>query len=300
MINTIENYLEALKTEMKGRDTALIQDALADAHEYLSMALEDAHKKNPEANDSEVIQSIIAEYGTPEETAAAYQQIERRTSPSLKQSVAPLSIWGRIFGVYLDPRTWGSLLFMFITFITGIIYFTWAVTGVSLSVGLFILIIGIPFTILFLLTVQGLALLEGRLVEALLGVRMPRRPLFAQPGLKWLDRLKALVTDKHTWLSMLYMLLQLPLGVIYFSLNVSLISIALGLMASPILQLISKNSVTYLESGQVVGVPFWVTILLSIGGAILLTLTLHLARAIGGLHGRYAKLLLVSLTDAQS
>lgn len=300
MINTIENYLDALKTEMKGRDAALIQDALADAHEYLSMALEDAHKKNPEANDSEVFQSIIAEYGTPEETAAAYQQIERRTSPSLKQSEVPVSIWGRIFGVYLDPRTWGSLLFMFITFITGIIYFTWAVTGVSLSVGLFILIIGIPFTILFLLTVQGLALLEGRLVEALLGVRMPRRPLFAQPGLKWLERLKALVTDKHTWLSMLYMLLQLPLGVIYFSLNVSLLSIALGLMASPILQLISKNSVTFLEGGQVVGVPFWVTILLSIGGAILLTLTLHLARAIGGLHGRYAKRLLVSLTDTQS
>jgi hypothetical protein len=300
MINTIENYLDALKTEMKGRDAALIQDALADAHEYLSMALEDAHKKNPEASDSEAIQSIIAEYGTPEETAAAYQQIERRTSPSLKQPEVPVSIWGRIFGVYLDPRTWGSLLFMFITFITGIIYFTWAVTGVSLSVGLFILIIGIPFTILFLLTVQGLALLEGRLVEALLGVRMPRRPLFAQPGLKWLDRLKALVTDKHTWLSMLYMLLQLPLGVIYFSLNVSLLSIALGLMASPILQLISKNSVTYLDGGQVVGVPFWVTILLSIGGAILLTLTLHLARAIGGLHGRYAKILLVSLTDTQS
>ena len=44
---------------------------------------------------------------------------------------------------------------------------TWVVTGLSLSLGLLILIVGIPLTVLFFGSVRGLALLEGRLVEAL-------------------------------------------------------------------------------------------------------------------------------------
>ena len=299
MNNSIENYLQALKTEMKGSDPALIQDALADAREHLSLAFEDACVKTPGINEAEALQSIIVEYGTPEETAAAYRQIERRTSPALKKPQTTGSILNRLFGVYLDPRTWGSLLFMFIAFITGIIYFTWVVTGLSLSVGLFILIIGIPFAILFLLTVQGLALLEGRLVEALLGERMPRRPLFAQPGLKWMERLKALLTDTHTWLSMLYMLLQLPLGVIYFTLNVSLFTIALTLMASPVIQFLTKSSLIILDNHPV-PIPLWGQILMPVAGFILLTLSMHMVRAIGWLHGKYAKRLLVSLTDKQA
>lgn len=186
MFNTIEEYLDALKKEMQGSDAALTQDAQADAREHLSMALEVAREKTPDESEADALKVIIEEYGTPEETAAAYREIERRTTPSLKQAKKPQSFWGRLFGVYIDPRTWGSLLFMFITFVTGIIYFTWAVTGVSLSISFLILIIGVPFAFLFLLSVQGLALLEGRLVEALLGVRMPRRPLFANPGMKWL------------------------------------------------------------------------------------------------------------------
>jgi len=293
MFNTIEEYLDALKAEMKGSDSALLQDALADAREHLSTALDEAREKAPDVSESDALKIIIDEYGTPEETASAYREIERRTSPSLKQAKKPNSFWSRVFGVYIDPHTWGSLLFMFITFVTGIIYFTWAVTGLSLSLSFLILIIGLPFAILFLLSVQGLALLEGRIVEALLGVRMPRRPLFAQPGLKWLERLKALVTDKHTWLSMLYMVLQMPLGVLYFSVLVTLIAFSLGVMAAPFAQVFGHLPIIT-NYDERIFLPYWALILMEIGGFLLLTLTMQLARAIGWLHGRYAKTLLVS------
>ena len=293
MFNTIEEYLDALKTEMKDADPALVQDAQADASDHLSSALMVAREAAPDVSEADALKKIIEEYGSPEETASAYREIERRTSPSLKQTAKQRSLLGRFFGVYSDPRTWGSLLFMFITFVTGIIYFTWAVTGTALSVSFLILIIGVPFAILFLFSVQGLALLEGRLVEALLGERMPRRPLFAQPGLKWLERLKALVTDKHTWISLLYMLLQLPLGVIYFSVNVTLIAFALGIMAAPFAQIFwHLPLITTLD--QRIFLPYWSLIMLEIGGILTLTLTLHLARAVGWLHGRYAKWMLVS------
>ena len=293
MFNTTEEYLDALKTEMKESDAALIQDAQADAREHLSVALEAAREKTPDMSEAEALKTIIEEYGTPDETASAYREIERRISPSLKQTAKPSSFWGRVFGVYNDPRTWGSLLIMFITFVTGIIYFTWAVTGLSLSLSFLILIIGIPFAILFLVSVQGLALLEGRLVEALLGVRMPRRPLFAQPGLKWLERLKTLMTDKHTWLSLLYLVLQMPLGVLYFSLLVTLITFSLAVMAAPFAQLIWNYPIISTDLGRIF-LPYWALILLLVGGFLTLTLTMHLARGIGWLHGRYAKALLVS------
>jgi hypothetical protein len=293
MFNTMEEYLEALKKEMRGSDAALLQDAQADAREHLSLALEAAREKTPDVSEADALKSIVEEYGTPEETASAYREIERRTSPSWKQVKKPDSFWGRLLGVYIDPRTWGSLLFMFISVITGIIYFIWAVTGLALSLSFFILIIGLPFAIFFLLSVQGLALLEGRLVEALLGERMPRRPLFAKPGLKWLERLKALVTDKHTWLFMLYMVLQMPLGILYFTVNITLIAAALSCIAAPFVQLFWNYPMISL-SGQQYFLPYWAMILLPIGGFVLLTLNMHLVRTVGWLHGRYAKTMLVS------
>jgi hypothetical protein len=39
MFKTIDEYLEALKTEMQGSDPALLQDALSDAREHLSVAV---------------------------------------------------------------------------------------------------------------------------------------------------------------------------------------------------------------------------------------------------------------------
>lgn len=44
MFNTIEEYLEALKNEMKDADLALVQDAQADAREHLSTALAAARR----------------------------------------------------------------------------------------------------------------------------------------------------------------------------------------------------------------------------------------------------------------
>jgi hypothetical protein len=299
MINSIEEYLDALKIQMQASDPALLQDALADAREHLSAALSAARAGDSAIQESDVLKTSIDEYGTPEETASAYKEVERRTSPSLKQNAKPHSLLGRFFGVYLDPLTWGSLLFMFITFITGIIYFTWAVTGAALSLSLMILIIGVPFAILFLLSVQGVALFEGRLVEALLGVRMPRRPAFAQPGLKWTQRLRALLTDKHTWVTLLYMILQMPLGVIYFGLLVTLISMSLGLIGAPFVHMFVSLPKSIIPEYKAYYVPLWMLpvwarTLLVLGGLVLTTLTLHLVRAIGRLHGRYAKALLVN------
>lgn len=208
-MTSIDSYLDTLEKELHGSDPATIRDAKSDAEEYLRSAVENMKEKNPEFSYSEAVKICIEEYGTPEEIGSAYKQVEGYLVPSYptQKKREQFSFWGDTFGIVADPRAWGSLLYMLLALITGIIYFSWAVTGISLSIGLSILIFGLPVAIIFLLSVKGISFLEGRLVEGLLGVQMPRRMSFTRPGMKFIDRLKYLTSDRYTWLSILYMIL---------------------------------------------------------------------------------------------
>jgi hypothetical protein len=294
MIQSVEEYLDLLKSELKWSDAATVQDALADAEEHLRAALAGLREKHPEISEQDALAQVIEQYGSPSETASAYMEVERRTEPQLTRP-APVttSPLGRFFGVYTDAQAWGSLLYMVIAFVTGVLYFVWAITGLSLSISFSIFIFGLPIALLFLLSVQGLALLEGRIVEALLGVRMPRRPLFTRQGLKWTERLKLLLLDRHTWLSILYMLIQFVLGTVYFVGFVTLLSFSLSFIATPFVQeilgtgVIMNNDVRYY-------LPTWSYPLLILGGILLWTTFMNIARGIGQLHGRLAKFMLVT------
>lgn len=295
MAGSIEDYLGKLKTALAGRDAATIQDALADTEEHLRSAVASLQKLQPELSEAEAYEKAAEQYGSPVETAAAYAEIERRTSaglgkPSKSESSSALR---RFFGIYDDPRAWGTLLYMLISLVTGIVYFTWIVTGLSVSISLSLFIFGLPLAILFLLSVRGLALLEGRLVEALLGERMPRRPLFADPGMKWLERLKVLLTDRHTWLSMLYLVLQQLLGIVYFTLVVTFFSLSLASMALPMLQSILMEGVITIGTTRYF-LPVWAFPLAVLFGFLLWTAFMHLGRSIGLLHQKYAKAMLVT------
>lgn len=290
MVKSIEEYLDQLKAELKGGDTATLQDALSDAEEHLRAASAGLKQDQPELSEEEALGQAIEQYGSPSETASAYMEVERRTVPQLgPENQKTGSAIARFFGVYTDARAWGALLYMLIAFVTGIFYFTWAVTGFSLSVSFALFIFGLPFALLFFLSVRGLALLEGRLVEGLLGVRMPRRPLFTQKNLKWLDRLKELATDRHTWFSILYMLIQFVLGIVYFVLFVIVLSFSLSFIVMPFLQEFV---------GQQGGLRFWIPIfsypLFILGGILLWTTFMNIARGVGQLHGKMAKALLVT------
>jgi hypothetical protein len=294
MIKTIDEYLEKLRIEMENSDPALVQDALADATEHLHNALAAARESQPDVKEEDALQSIIEEYGTPDETAAAYAEVERRTMPGLShETKRPRSLLGSFFGVYADARAWGGLIYLFIAFVTGVVYFTWAVTGVSLSVSFSIFIFGLPFVILFLLSIRGLALLEGRLVEALLGIRMPRRPVFSYQSVKWLERLKGLLLDKHVWLMLLYMVIQFVLGTIYFVVTVTVLSLGLSLIAWPFYQTITNDALIIFGDVHRT-LPVWAFPLVVLSGFLLLTTYMHLVKVVSQFHGRMAKWMLVA------
>ena len=147
-----------------------------------------------------MLASIVASYGAPEEVADAYRSNEKTIQAALRTPSprARTSSIGRFFGVYADPRAYLSVLYMLLALVTGTIYFTFAVTGLSMSIGLAILIIGVPFFLLFVGATRLVALAEGRLVETMLGTRMPRRPVYPDRDAPFLRRIGDMLKDPRT------------------------------------------------------------------------------------------------------
>ncbi len=220
--------------------------------------------------------------------------------PPRKQS---RTAFGRFFGVYGDSRTWTALFYMLLALVTGVFYFTMTVTGLSVSASLLVLIVGIPFFLIFVGFTRVLALAEGRLVEGLLGQRMPRRPLYPAKGQPILERIKEMLVDRRTWTTMFYFLLMLPLGILYFVIATVGISVSIGLIGGSIAALlmaldIGGGSISLDGHGVYHGPSAWAAPFLLLAGIVLLTGVMHLVRAIGRGHGTLAKHFLVARSDA--
>ncbi|MDW2980993.1 MAG: sensor domain-containing protein [Rhodanobacter sp.] len=297
---TIAEYLEQLRAALRGADPALIQDALYDAEEHLRAEL----AEQPDRGEALMLEHVVGSYGAPDEVAEIYRDQEIKIQRALRPPPPPKrrSLAGRFFGVAADPRTYGALFYMLLSLATGIFYFTWAVTGLSLSVGLSVLIIGLPFIVLFFGSVRVLSLVEGRIVEAMLGMRMPRRPVYPTQGMSLMKRIGSMFTDVHTWTTLCYMWLMLPLGIVYFTLAVTLLSVSVALVGAPLAMLFQSDWLPglYVNHRVVVDwgfgehVPGWGDALaMCVIGIALLFVTLHLARGLGRLHGHVAKHMLV-------
>jgi uncharacterized membrane protein len=303
---SIEQYLSQLREALSNEDAALIQDALYDAEEYLRAEVA-AH---PDKSESDVLELIASTYGDPEEVAAAYRDTEVKVKAALKTPAkAPASRGAllQFFGIFSDPRAYTSVFFMLLSLATGIVYFTVAVTGLSMSIGLALLIIGVPFFLAFIGLTRIMSLAEGRLIEAMTGERMPRRPVHPGPATGFWSRIAAMLMDARTWTTLAYLMLMLPVGVVYFTTAVLALALSGTLIFAPLAAiarhyhwfgaqswgdvLVNVNDWSF--SPTWLG-TLWVTPILVVFGVLLLTVFMHVARGIGRLHAHFAKSLLVA------
>lgn len=295
---SIDEYLKQLRAALESEDSALIQDALYDAEEYLRAEVA-AH---PEKSEADVLELIASTYGAPDEVATAYRDTEVKVKAAMRnprpRRTENQSKARRFFGIYSDPRAYTSLFYMLLTLATGIMYFTLVVVGVSLSAGLAILIIGVPFFLAFIGITRAISLGEGRLLEAITGERMPRRPVHPGPVKGWWGRIGSMLSDARTWTTLLYLVLMLPLGIIYFVVATVGLSIGVNLSLAPF-AVIGENlgwldALTLGDHYIRLTQTSWVGSLFLLAlGVIVLTATMHLARGMVRGHARLAKMLLV-------
>ncbi len=296
---SIDDYLRQLRAALAGEDPALIQDALYDAEEYLRAEV----AANPGKSEADVLELIASTYGAPDEVAAAYRDTEAKVKaalrpPAPRRAATPSRVRG-FFSVFSDSRAYTSLFYMLLTLATGIVYFTFVMTGLALSFGLSILIIGLPLFLMFVGMARVMSLGEGRLLEAMTGERMPRRPVHPGPPLTFFARIGAMLRDPRTWTTLAYFLLMLPIGIFYFTFATVGLSLGVSFILGPIFDVLVRFGlfdawgVSNFDFG-----PDWLDnpvglVLLALLGVLILTLLLHTARGIGRVHARLAKSLLV-------
>jgi hypothetical protein len=160
-----------------------------------------------------------------------------------------------------------------------------------------VLVIGFPFFLAFIGIARVLALGEGRLLEAITGERMPRRPIHPGPQAGIWAQIGAMLKDPRTWTTLAYLLVMLPVGIFYFTVAVVGISFAGALVVGPFLVLAQHigwdfNDGISVMQPAILAAPLVSPITIALG-VVIMTALLHAARGIGRAQVALARALLV-------
>jgi signal transduction histidine kinase len=175
-----------------------------------------------------------------------------------------------------------------------VIEFSFLVTALSFGFSTAITLIGIPVLVATVWAWRRLADLERRLVGSLVGVEIPS-PYRPDPqGVSWWRRLGARLADPATWKDLAFLLLQLPLGILSFSIAVSVIGFGLRLLLAPLFYepFADGDWIAWLDINSLAGAIAVVPL-----GAIVLLLGIPGLNALAHLYGWLAAQLLGSNAD---
>lgn len=140
-----------------------------------------------------------------------------------------------LLSAYSDRRTYGSLAYSLLGLPIGVFGFVVVVTGFSLGLGLIVTLLGIPVLVATLVFARAMAMMERRLAWSLIGAAKPRRspPASASDGIFW-QRLRELVTGRDAWREVAFVVLRLPLGILGFTIAVTIVGMMFGGFIHPI------------------------------------------------------------------
>jgi hypothetical protein len=134
-----------------------------------------------------------------------------------------------------------NILYLFLAFPLGLLYFIALVVGLSVGFGTIIIWIGIPILSLTLLGILGMAALERELAVRLLHVHMPLMSGSQRTSRSWRSWFAARISDPLTWKSLVYLLIKFPLGTFSFVLTLTLVTSSFALILEPLAYLIHIN-----------------------------------------------------------
>jgi signal transduction histidine kinase len=139
----------------------------------------------------------------------------------------------RLLRDIFDPLTYGRIGYLLVALPLGIIEFTFLVTAIAVGVGTAITLVGIPILIGTIYAWRWLAQLERRMIGALTGVQIPS-PYRPDPvGVGWSRKVHARLADPATWKDLIFLLLQLPLGIVAFAAATVVLGCAASWLAAP-------------------------------------------------------------------
>ncbi len=192
-----------------------------------------------------------------------------------------------------DGRTYGRILYLLLALPLGIAEFTFLVTTISLGVGLLITLVGVPILIATVFVWRWIAQLERRLIGLLTGKAIPS-PYRPDPAGSWWGRIRARLADPATWKDLVFLLLQLPLGIVSFTVTAVVLGAALQALTAPAWYWAVSGGI---DLGVVNIDTLWEALAFVPVGVLLTFVGIPALGALGRLYGELAALLLGSNAD---
>lgn len=193
----------------------------------------------------------------------------------------------KYFEVLIRPQSYSNLLYLLLSFPLGIFYFVFLVTGLSLGFPLIILIVGIFILAAVFAATWGMAAFERGLAISLLHVKIPPMAKAGAPDAGFWQRVKDYLTNPVTWKGLLYLFCRFPLGIINFTLVVTVLAVVLAMIAAPL----AYPWATY-DLGFTVVNSLSDAFLVMIIGLLLAPAGLHLLNFLARLQGEFARVML--------
>ena len=188
--------------------------------------------------------------------------------------------------------TWRSALYLGVGLAFGLAWFVTLAVGLTLSIGLLIIWVGVPLLALLMVAWRFGAMLERRLVQAAFGVRVPDPYRRLPAGRNPLSKLRRMAADPATWKDLVYLVLLFPVTLVEFAVSAAVWGATVTTLFLPVIVAadggaeISFGVVSYWAGNPLEAVP--VTAL----GLVFLALAMYATRALAIGHAAFAALLL--------
>lgn len=293
-ITRIQDYIDRLAQELEGSDPAVIMDASNDAREYLHSEIITIMEGEPDIGYEAALRAAVKKFGSPDEVARSFLEMETQVNRAFSLT-PPESRRRGFFEIVKDPRAYASFLYMLLSTILAVVHLFLIGYGVPLALLSCFFIVGVPICLLFFASLRALALVEFRIIESLLGERMPRRPVFLKSEGNMLTRFKITVKDPYTWKTLLYHFLMIPMGAIYGAITLAGLGLVFELLILPVAP--KWSDIAMFIFGTADAVPgAWAYIVTVPLAFLMLACILHMMFLLGRLHARFIKVLMVGRT----
>ena len=202
------------------------------------------------------------------------------------------NILSRFFGVILSKKTYLNLLYLFLAFPLGMLYFIFLVVGFSLGFALLIVLVGAAILAFVVAGWWGFANFERYLAIHLLDEPIPPMTRTNDETRSMGESILVHLSNPVTWKSLLYLFLKFPLGIFTFIVLVLMFSLT-AFFSTAIFTFSFFNLDVALSSSLAWRIDTIGEALLALPiGMLLGFISLHIFNALARISGRFAHTML--------
>lgn len=202
------------------------------------------------------------------------------------------NVFAYFFGVAIRKQTYLNALYLLLAFPLGILYFVFLVTGISLGISLLIVWIGLAILLAVFLIWYALLEFERHLAIWMLQEQIP--PLSRQDtsGLTLWQKFKSILANPVTWKGLLYLLARFPLGILSFTVLVTLVALSASLVGAPFYYswLHPQVNLSWGLAWEITTLPQ--ALVLCVIGIFVTLLSMHVLNGLAWISGKFARLML--------